>query len=61
MPTTLDGDLGDCGHAFPADHVADDEHVRMSGEGQVVTHGDPPGTIDLQSDLLGQEVVPDCW
>ena len=42
------------GHAFDRRHVADDEHVRVTGNGQIGQHLDPAGAVDLDVGLLGE-------
>ena len=46
--TLLHGDLGDARKMIEAHHVADHEHLRMTGQRAVGQHRHPAGAVDLR-------------
>ena len=53
---TLDRDLRDAREVVEADHVADDEHLGVAGEGEVGVDADAAGAVERGAGLVGQRL-----
>ena len=54
VQAALHGDLADARQVVEVRHVADGEHLGVTGQGQIGEHLDPPGAVGLRSGGVGQ-------